>query len=516
MSEKERRITELSKRQLSDDDAARLESLQSTSLQLKTSASAVLELQSKLSKAESKWSLALGNEKTALAAVEELVSKFNKRWSEFTCRTSTADNVATEDVDSEGIIASLPEDNPQVVMAKQIAELQHKLDQALENVRQSETTRENLKVALAMNGSLQGKLDEFKAKYAALQASRSHAGNVASSRAVQGGSHNAADATAKTISSAITKEKDASSSLEAKQKEEGRSIEKLHRDYRRARKELATMTASKEATKAKFERTEKERDGLLESNVRLLKQIGEKDEMNAKSLSTILHLKSMTEKLTEERENLELQAKTASQLALAARLATNAKERVSEEVLHEKNAIGERLEELEKKNGESQVELERVSAEWSAASGKMAVKESELANAMTRSDELVSEIEQKREEVRKLLDVVATAQRVARDAKEKLAIATKSGVAIGDGVIGVASEGTPSFSVDQLQTQVSVLKSRLACPVCHYRDKECIILRCRHMHCKQCVDERISNRSRKCPTCNIKFAENEVGDVWLS
>jgi hypothetical protein len=106
------------------------------------------------------------------------------------------------------------------------------------------------------------------------------------------------------------------------------SSEYLHRDYRKTRKELATVTANHTT--------------LLSNNARLLKQITEKDEMNAKSLSTILHLKSTTEKLVEERDHLELQMKNASQLALAARLATNAKERVSEELLKEKDDLDTR------------------------------------------------------------------------------------------------------------------------------------------------------------------------------
>jgi E3 ubiquitin-protein ligase BRE1 len=525
LSEKERRITELSKRQLSDKDASKLESSQSTLLQLKTSQNSVAELQSKLSKTEEKWAQALGNEKAALAAVDELISKFNKRWSEFTNHSATIDDNAADGSSGEGkIIMSVPEDNPQVAMSKQIAELQHKLNQALENVRQSETTRENLKVALAMNGSLQAKLDEVKSKYAAVQASRSYSSNSASNRPTQGSLQNAVDACAPPNLSATPKEKEGLTPAAAEQRPNAENSgggsssrsEKLHRDYRRARKDLAAMTASREAAKAKFERAERERDTLMESNVRLLKQIGEKDEMNAKSLSTILHLKSMTEKLMEERDNMEHQVKSASQLALAARLATNAKERVSEEVLREKKAVDDRLLELEQQYQVAQIELERVSAEWSDASGKMAVKESELHNALKRSDELVTENEQKREEIRKLMHVVNIAERETQEAKEKLASAMNSGVAVGGEMLGGSSGGTSSFSVDQLKTQISVLKNRLACPVCHYRDKECIILRCRHMHCKQCVDERISNRSRKCPTCNAKFSENEIGDIWLN
>jgi E3 ubiquitin-protein ligase BRE1 len=81
---------------------------------------------------------------------------------------------------------------------------------------------------------------------------------------------------------------------------------------------------------------EKERDSLMDTNARLLRQSAEKDDMNAKSLSTILHLKNLTEQLTQGKASLEQQLKSAGQLALASRLATNAKDRVAEEVLKEK------------------------------------------------------------------------------------------------------------------------------------------------------------------------------------
>ena len=85
-----------------------------------------------------------------------------------------------------------------------------------------------------------------------------------------------------------------------------------------------------------LQRVEKERDNLTETNARLLRQSAEKDDMNAKSLSTILHLKNLTEQLQQQKISLELQLKSAGQLSLAARLATNAKDRVAEEVVKEK------------------------------------------------------------------------------------------------------------------------------------------------------------------------------------
>lgn len=74
----------------------------------------------------------------------------------------------------------------------------------------------------------------------------------------------------------------------------------------------------------------------METNARLLKQSAEKDDMNAKSLSTILHLKNLTEKLNQGKISLEQQLKSAGQLSLAARLAINAKDRVTEEITKEK------------------------------------------------------------------------------------------------------------------------------------------------------------------------------------
>lgn len=446
--------------QLSEEDAKKLETIESTTLQLKLANESIESLQRKLVEKTEQWSLALGNEKAALATLDDNLAKFNKRWNEVTEQNDDEDN---------GVI------RPETELAKELGEVRHQLAQALENVRQAETARENLKLAVTMNKEHQAKLEETKSKYVALQ--KSTMSNAARPETPRESTAPAEKATAK-------------SSRSSGNDKTFEKYQKLKKDY--------------QALRSRLDQAEKEREHYTESNFQLLKQVSEKDEMNAKSLSTILHLKKMTEKLNEERDTLEQTAKSASQLALAARLATNAKERVSEEVIREKKTLEDRVQELEELCSAKQAELDRVTSEWSEASGKMAVKDSELANVLKRSDELVAENEQKREEVRKLADVVSKSERQAKDSKEKLSE-----------VMGQASSGE-SGAVEQLKTQISVLKSRLACPVCHYRDKECIILRCRHMHCKQCVDERISNRSRKCPTCNIKFSENDVGDIWLS
>lgn len=108
----------------------------------------------------------------------------------------------------------------------------------------------------------------------------------------------------------------------------------------------------------------------------------------------------------------------------------------------------------------------------------------QLTKSTKRSDELVQDLEREQKERRKLQDSLDVAVRKAGDAADKLnELAKREGLD--------ADAPVSAFSVEQLNTQVSVLKSRLACPVCHYRDKDCIIMRCRHMFCKHCVDENI-------------------------
>ena len=59
----------------------------------------------------------------------------------------------------------------------------------------------------------------------------------------------------------------------------------------------------------------------------------------------------------EERDHLETQVTNASQLALAARLATTAKDRVSEELLKEKNSRDSRRFALEEQLRTTETEL---------------------------------------------------------------------------------------------------------------------------------------------------------------
>jgi E3 ubiquitin-protein ligase BRE1 len=443
----------------------------------------LLELEEKSNRIKEEWSKALANAELSKQAMEDLQSKHLKRWAEI-----AQDNPDIGPAESGGEPIG-------TTSAEEIITLQHKLTQALEHVRQAVSTRKTLDEAMAMNDSLQAKVDEFKSKYTALQAEK----------AARNG--NAVEYTISADSNGIP---GASTSAKGKAQDQPvdkseKSADKIHRDYKRARKELAAATASKEAAKAKLERVEKEKEFLNQMNSRLLRQSTEKDEINAKSLSTILHLKQLTEQVSKEKDNLEQQVKSAEQLALAARLASNARERVAEEFEMERKALEDQVQEWERKCSELAQEKALVEGRLAQEKAKMSKLIGDAQKAKERCEELASESTKLQEEKQKMIESLAVAQREATEAanlSQRLAESQGGGMVAG-------------FTAEQLNTQVTVLKNRLACPVCNVRDKKCILLRCRHMFCKQCVDENVKNRSRKCPACGGRFDTKDVADVWL-
>lgn len=53
----------------------------------------------------------------------------------------------------------------------------------------------------------------------------------------------------------------------------------------------------------------------------------------------------------------------------------------------------------------------------------------------------------------------------------------------------------------------------LKCSTCTQRFKEVIINRCGHLFCKECIEDRLANRQRKCPSCGIAFGKDDVSNV---
>jgi E3 ubiquitin-protein ligase BRE1 len=243
-------------------------------------------------------------------------------------------------------------------------------------------------------------------------------------------------------------------------------------------------------------------------NTRLQQQSVEKDDMNAKSLSSILHLKQLSEQLEQEKDILEKNLKSAQQLALAARLAAFAKAKVEAEAKREKAAFEEQIQQEQANSASLLKEKTEIAVQLAISKTEVESSKSDMEDIKKRCDELVATTAEHEKERRKLEEALVIAKKDAIDASQKAA-------AVQAQAKGPGSKFHSNFSAEELTIQVKELKNRLACPVCNTRDKKVIITRCRHMFCRSCVAANLEGRNRKCPSCGIRFDKKDVEDVWF-
>jgi E3 ubiquitin-protein ligase BRE1 len=172
--------------------------------------------------------------------------------------------------------------------------------------------------------------------------------------------------------------------------------------------------------------------------------------------------------------------------------------------------IKEEMEDLKKSLIRIQKEKAELECKIGHADTQTNQAYADLAAMRQHCDELITRNSFNENEIIKLKETTAIARKEAADAASRVQDMSNL----------VASfrknpSDTGAYSSDVLLTQVNHLKGRLSCPVCNARDKQVILLRCRHMFCRQCVDTSIKNRSRKCPACGQRFDTKDVGDVWL-
>jgi chromosome segregation ATPase len=66
------------------------------------------------------------------------------------------------------------------------------------------------------------------------------------------------------------------------------------------------------------------------------------------------------------------------------------------------------------------------------------------------------------------------------------------------------------------QEMLDLTLSMLRCSICRDRFKSVAITRCFHLFCKECIDENLRNRQRKCPACGEKFGQDDVRAVFFT
>lgn len=63
--------------------------------------------------------------------------------------------------------------------------------------------------------------------------------------------------------------------------------------------------------------------------------------------------------------------------------------------------------------------------------------------------------------------------------------------------------------------EAALMESMLQCQICKSRVKNTCIKTCGHLFCHDCVQDRLTNRARKCPNCGKAFGSNDTMRVHL-
>ncbi|KAJ9401537.1 hypothetical protein DTO282F9_1734 [Paecilomyces variotii] len=76
-------------------------------------------------------------------------------------------------------------------------------------------------------------------------------------------------------------------------------------------------------------------------------------------------------------------------------------------------------------------------------------------------------------------------------------------------------ENWKTKSLGNSSSEYEMLRTLALCTVCRRNFKNTAIKTCGHVFCKDCVEERLISRSRKCPNCNRSFGGNDYMHITL-
>lgn len=104
-----------------------------------------------------------------------------------------------------------------------------------------------------------------------------------------------------------------------------------------------------------------------------------------------------------------------------------------------------------------------------------------------------------------------------RDARVRLAKREKERASEGaSSSSSSGSSGSQGAASDESAAMLEITLKMLRCSVCRDRFKEVAITRCFHLFCKECIDENLRNRHRKCPACGEKFGQDDVKTIFFT
>ncbi|WVO14222.1 E3 ubiquitin-protein ligase BRE1 [Cryptococcus depauperatus] len=149
-----------------------------------------------------------------------------------------------------------------------------------------------------------------------------------------------------------------------------------------------------------------------------------------------------------------------------------------------------------------QGQLAAVTSERAQLELRLQQSQTALADAQQVMQQRVAEATAEKENCARLQDEVEGQAKLIKRLKERQeAVATASQSGVSD------KEWTITQERDKL---LKLLK----CSCCEQNFKQQVIVKCMHTFCKQCLEQRIASRQRKCPACGLAFAKEDIQTLY--
>jgi E3 ubiquitin-protein ligase BRE1 len=161
------------------------------------------------------------------------------------------------------------------------------------------------------------------------------------------------------------------------------------------------------------------------------------------------------------------------------------------------------VDKLEKQTAEMKTQMDELSVQHRQLQQKVS------ENAIT-SDAYVSQIAELKKTVEAKDTTCLAAKHAQRESEtERDALAAQ--------VVGLKKQvqSWKKKSTGDQASETATMEQMLQCQICKSRFKNTVIKTCGHLFCDQCVQDRLTNRARKCPNCGKAFGNNDTMRVHL-
>ncbi|TYK21679.1 E3 ubiquitin-protein ligase BRE1-like 2 [Cucumis melo var. makuwa] len=234
-------------------------------------------------------------------------------------------------------------------------------------------------------------------------------------------------------------------------------------------------------------------EDMQTQNQHLLQQVTERDDLNIKLVSESVKSKQVQSLLQSEKQALgkQLQQINASLESLKTKIA-----------LTEDQMKVSMTDVIRSTREERHLTISLEIAKWDLADAEKELKW--LKTAVASSEK---EYEQTQQQI---TDIEAELES-ERSSREKLEEELKE---LNSKVAKLTSE-TGEAAIKKLQDEINACKTILKCSICNDHPKEVVIVKCYHLFCSSCIQQRIERRNRKCPACGTAFGQNDVRAVKI-